>query len=527
MLFQKRCYYNLFLWLNLPLSFRKGCFKQFGPKPQPDDEILLNASDEENCPVAEIPRVQKLSLVFLRELLAHKITINHFSNIVLGGKDSFLVRNMLMAPLTWDMTPVKLRKMYGKIWYWMRMPIDQRLKCLGMAPKLQAEEVALAEESCEEEDAIEEPMTDTTIISKVVIQRLTESDMKVSQLAQSLLPGLPPLYLNDYLFNPIDWTTATPHQRYVYAMLNYWLGNEEDLFAGVYLNTRQVASEALRFVKQNGVTISEFADRVVKIPRASVSLYFNNTIEWNASKDYLKHAYVLTAHWLDLPPEARLRGFTSNVTKQQQQPRIENVEVKPDINHDDTENASVVRPEVMAQEAAILQEAKMLLTKKPPKVMSFINTAGVAADMRAEMKRAGVSINGFAGVLGVHRNFLSALLQNPVSWDHASQYQQFAYGAMKQWLLFRQGQVVVGQQNSNNALKPINGPFHSKRVKQQRVRFTPEQRRYLSAAFKANPRPSADEKRAIGETLGLPFKTVTIYYSNARSRSSSSAASPY
>ena len=63
---------------------------------------------------------------------------------------------------------------------------------------------------------------------------------------------------------------------------------------------------SLAFVRENKISITEFSDKVCKIPRAHVSLYFNQNVPWHKATPALRAAFINVAFWMDLDPKKRL-----------------------------------------------------------------------------------------------------------------------------------------------------------------------------------------------------------------------------
>ena len=63
---------------------------------------------------------------------------------------------------------------------------------------------------------------------------------------------------------------------------------------------------SLAFVRENKISITEFSDKVCKIPRAHVSLYFNQNVPWHKATSALRAAFINVAFWMDLDPKRRI-----------------------------------------------------------------------------------------------------------------------------------------------------------------------------------------------------------------------------
>ena len=106
---QKRCYYILFLWLNLPQKYRQGTLKSF------ED----SAEDVELNPVETMPKIKSLLNVLVNELNAHNINLVDFSSKILN-ENVITVRNMIMTPLPWEIMSWKMKIKYARIWFWLK-----------------------------------------------------------------------------------------------------------------------------------------------------------------------------------------------------------------------------------------------------------------------------------------------------------------------------------------------------------------------------------------------------------------------
>ena len=89
------------------------------------------------------------------------------------------------------------------------------------------------------------------------------------------------------MFTFSDWPLAFPHEKYVYLRLMNWVGADVPL-EPIDIDTTELCGESLRYVRDNGVTIREFAENVVKIPRAHVSLYFHAPKRFERANDHLR-----------------------------------------------------------------------------------------------------------------------------------------------------------------------------------------------------------------------------------------------
>ena len=125
-------------------------------------------------------------------------------------------------------------------------------------------------------------------IAKSVLTELKYGGNNINKLAVDVNPGLPKTVMKNLLHKPIDWNSAFPHEKYIYVCLMDWLGQDDPPYDAIDIDSTKICHEGLDFVRDNHVTIKEFADNVVKIPRAHVSLYFHNPKPWAKAKDSLR-----------------------------------------------------------------------------------------------------------------------------------------------------------------------------------------------------------------------------------------------
>ena len=74
------------------------------------------------------------------------------------------------------------------------------------------------------------------------------------------------------------------------------VGKKTESSIDAAIDTSFIAGEALRFIRQNGVSVTEFAEKIAKFQRAHVSIILNHPVPIEkcrfASK--LMHSYCLT-----------------------------------------------------------------------------------------------------------------------------------------------------------------------------------------------------------------------------------------
>ena len=133
---QKRCYYLLYLWLNLPQHLRQETFKQ----------TSHDKSSNWTCPVETMPTIKALIQVFVRELNNNGISLEQFAQRMLDNMDTLILRNMILTPLPWEMMPMSIKITYAKIWFWLKQRASKRLAMLGMVAKGDPDTTQIAKE---------------------------------------------------------------------------------------------------------------------------------------------------------------------------------------------------------------------------------------------------------------------------------------------------------------------------------------------------------------------------------------------
>ena len=466
---QKRIYYFLYLWLNLPQKFRKSTF-----------QFDIGDNDTEDNKEEFIPKVNSLISVVSKELLKHQLDLKNLAHMVLN-MDSIVLRNMLVTPLPWDMTSWRMKRKFGKLWYWLKQKQDIRLTMVGIKPEF-----------------------DTLMIATEVLQRVDQYTL--NSLVTDINKGLPVDVVKSLLRYPISWHMASQHEKFIYLSLTQWLCKKyvEREIRDLDIDTREVCSESLAFIKEHGITIgisqphknmkisreikvtlfflAQFAAKVAHIPRANVSLYFNSPPRWSKANFPLKHALINVCFWLDLDTNDRLQVL----------------QIKEEHSED---------------------------KQTTPYEESFedLNTYEISQKMKVKLRSTGQTIKNFAKMVSVNRNYFANLVNSPVEWSKTTTLQRKVYKFMLDWLQNKvQDHPGVDPEPARMALKPINGPVKTTEMKakrkQERVRFSDQQRKYLIEAFERNPRPSQAERLVMSKHLGVNMRTIVIFFSNRRSR---------
>ena len=144
---QKRCYYILFLWLNLPQKYRQGTLKSYEDSKHEAD---LELNPVETMPTIKVktrisslfckntrryrqistfsrfcsPKLlfllfQALVNVLVTELNVHNINLAQFGAKILN-ENVITVRNMIMTPLPWEIMSWRMKVKYARMWFWLK-----------------------------------------------------------------------------------------------------------------------------------------------------------------------------------------------------------------------------------------------------------------------------------------------------------------------------------------------------------------------------------------------------------------------
>lgn len=477
----------LYLWLNLPQRHREATFKNDFAQ----EELEVPHLDD-------IPRVEMLSSCLAKELNSINVDLETFAAKVVGNVDLFLLRNMIQTPLLWDMMSTRMKKLYMLIWNWLKQSACRRLAMLGQAP---------------------DDFLDTAHVSRQVLNQLKDWNFSLSTLISDVNKGLPSSVMSSLLHQPLDWSICQPHEKYIYLSLVEWLGHSLDDFLkdNLDVDTADIGHSSLAFIKDHNITVTEFAEKVAKFPRANVSLYFNSPVHWSRANPTVRAAFINVRFWMDQDPEQRLEKFQSRpaavvATPKEPVKRELLPELEQEHEDDNLDEALKLAKDVVASMNLESKEA----------IDDFVDTSYLATEMKQSLRKSGVSIKSFSKVAQVNRNYFAHLINAPISWDRATKLQRFTYKVMQKWLLKRNCLNPA----ERPVLKPLNGQEFQKSSskaaqsgsRQARVKFTPEQRQYLLEKFKENPRPNHTEKVAISKHLGVNLRTIVIFFCNRRSR---------
>ena len=105
---------------------------------------------------------------------------------------------MLVTPLPWDMTSWRMKRKFGKLWYWLKQKQDIRLAMVGIKPEF-----------------------DTLMIATEVLQRVDQYTL--NSLVTDINKGLPVDIVKSLLRYPISWHMASQHEKFIYLSLTQWL----------------------------------------------------------------------------------------------------------------------------------------------------------------------------------------------------------------------------------------------------------------------------------------------------------------
>ena len=290
-----------------------------------------------------------------------------------------------------------------------------------------------------------------------------------------------------------------------------WLGEDVSFMQdNLDIDTFEISKNSMDFIRENYITVTDFADKIVKIPRANVSLYFNNPIPWIKASSALRVGIINVMFWLDLEPNRRLEN----------------------LEHAETANLPIL---VDLPQKSYIDEAKAIVAEVKENATELnkytLDTLEIAKHMKMELRKANICLKNFAKIVQVNRNYFASLINSPLTWETTTNLQKFVYQSMNAWITHRQKNILPNFQ-PRMALKPLNVEMGQnliknqikrhlnikERNKQKRIRFTQEQRQYLLDYFKKNPRPDHNEKQDIAKKLNLSIRTVMIFFCNRRTR---------
>ena len=95
--------------------------------------------------------------------------------------------------------------------------------------------------------------------------------LSIDHFAERIL-RLPPRLVTPLVQNPIPWPAAKNHERFVYSAMARYLGLPTDRLV-VDLDTKEVAKDVLKFLREHGISTTDFASKVVRLQRATLNNY--------------------------------------------------------------------------------------------------------------------------------------------------------------------------------------------------------------------------------------------------------------
>ena len=96
------------------------------------------------------------------------------------------------------MTSWRMKRKFGKLWYWLKQKQDIRLAMVGIKPEF-----------------------DTLMIATEVLQRVDQYTL--NSLVTDINKGLPVDIVKSLLRYPISWHMASQHEKFIYLSLTQWL----------------------------------------------------------------------------------------------------------------------------------------------------------------------------------------------------------------------------------------------------------------------------------------------------------------
>ena len=95
--------------------------------------------------------------------------------------------------------------------------------------------------------------------------------MSVDHFSEKIL-RLPPRMVTPLIQTPIPWANAKNYQRFVYAAILKYLGCRTDQ-QSFEIETKEVAKEVLRFLREHGISMADFAAKVVRLQKSTLFGY--------------------------------------------------------------------------------------------------------------------------------------------------------------------------------------------------------------------------------------------------------------
>ena len=255
----------------------------------------------------------------------------------------------------------------------------------------------------------------------------------------------------DYLIKwpclPWEWLNAVA--RNCYACMWIWLKLPLDERMSYFdvedeIDTKKLSREALAFLRKNGASVTEFAEKITGVSRSHVSLFLHHPVPWSLCKDFQRDMYRDIRDWMNKPAEERLEVFdrlkkgeiehsTRIVPRARGRPRAYAGDdwIVGDLKvGEELKTISSNPRKRMTQDG--LRELSKIAAHRSKTIPEVINTAQVAAQFIKGLQTGRVTMLGFANQIKVNRNYLSLLVKEPVHWERCQSHQQrFAYACIQ------------------------------------------------------------------------------------------------
>ena len=107
---------------------------------------------------------------------------------------------------------------------------------------------------------------------------LQTEKLNVDHFAERIL-RLPPRMVSPLVQTPIQWQAAKNYDRFVYASMLKYLGSPIDHLS-FEIETKEVARDVLRFLREHGISLTDFAAKVVRLQRATLFNYLVSFLQF-------------------------------------------------------------------------------------------------------------------------------------------------------------------------------------------------------------------------------------------------------
>lgn len=444
----RKNYYSILLWLNLPTKERRASFRK------PNDN---EASDDETpSPVENVPNLSLLSGAILKELKSHNLDFGEFVQKIARYPNECVIRNLLLTPMPWELLSASLRKRYALMWYWMKQSTVERLKVFNIEYNEDNNNEVVV---MEEESPTSSVQVDTNQIVGQVLDCLQRESISVEQFSERIL-RLPSRLVGPLMRNPSMWDTCKNHEKCAYVAMLKYLGRPTDNLSA-QIDTREVAKDILRFLREHGISMFDFASKVVKVPKGNLFGYLNSPVPWSGATEQQQTAFIIISHWLELPKEEKLSQFYPQASIHDPSPGQK-------FHNQPKRNES---PRAALQ--AVVDDSKISIFGSPDCSLEYVDTVALANDFINLLDKNLVNLKNFAGDLGVNRTILGSLLKQPLPWEECTKFQKFIFLATKKILQQNVSTLepspsptyFSGQFNVENAsVVTNNSPFYDSTV---------------------------------------------------------------